>query len=124
MILPKVNNISNNASQASVEQIEIKDFEPNLDRVEVFEANKEDIKAVNHDNKDLYSPTSTPLMWSSELYVKELMSMKRRLEILEEKRWYEGKKVNEIVEFKSKLEGENKSLKEQISSMQVKMEIG
>jgi hypothetical protein len=56
--------------------------------------------------------------------VKELMSMKRRLEILEEKRWYEGKKVNEIVEFKRKLEGENKSLKEQISGMQVKMEIG
>ena len=52
------------------------------------------------------------------------MSMKRRLEILEEKRWDEGNKVNEIVlEFKSKLEGENKSLKEQISSMQVKMEI-
>jgi len=51
--------------------------------------------------------------------------MKRRLEILEEKRWDEGNKVNEIVlEFKSKLEGEKKSLKEQISSMQVKMEIG
>jgi hypothetical protein len=57
------------------------------------------------------------LMWSSKLYVKELMSMKRRLEILEEKRWYKGNKVNEIVEFKRKLAGENKALKEQISSM-------
>ena len=32
--------------------------------------------------------------------------MKRRLEILEEKIWYEGNKVNEIVELKRKLEGE------------------
>jgi hypothetical protein len=124
MILPKVNNISSKASHASVEQIEIKDLKPNLDKAEVFEANKEDRKAVNHDKKDLYSPTSTPLMWPFELYVKELMSMKRRLEILEEKRWYEGNEVNEIDEFKSKLKGENKALKEQISSMQVKMEIG
>jgi hypothetical protein len=65
MILPQVNSISSKASQASVEQIEIKDLEPNLDRAEVLEENKEDRKAVNHDNKDLYSPTSTPLMWSS-----------------------------------------------------------
>ena len=50
--------------------------------------------------------------------------MKRRLETLEEKRWYEGNKVNNIVEFKSKLEGENKTLKEQISSMQSKIEMG
>ena len=63
-------------------------------------------------------------MWSSELYVKELMNMKRRLEILEEKRWYEGNKVNKIVEFKSKLEGENKTLNEQTSSMQGKIEVG
>ena len=123
MILSKVNNISSKASQVSVKKIEIKDLEPNLDRAEVLEENKEDRKAVNHDNKDLYSPTSTPLMWSSELYVKEVMSMKRRPGILEEKRWYEGNKVNEIVKFKSKLEGENKALKEQMSSMQVKMEI-
>jgi len=99
MILLKVNNISNKASQASVEQIEIKDLEPNLDRGEVFKENKEDQKTVNHGNKDLYSPTSTPLIWSSDLYVKEIMSMKKRLKILEEKRWYEGNKVNEIVEF-------------------------
>jgi hypothetical protein len=111
MILPKVNNISNKASQANVEQIEIKDLKPNLDKEEVLEANKKDRKAVNNDNKDLYSPTSTPLMWSSKLYVKEIMSMKRGLEILEEKRWYEGNKVNKFVEFKSKLEGENKALK-------------
>jgi len=70
MILSKVNNISSKAPQASVEQIEIKDLKLELDRAEVFEANKEDKKVVNHDNKYLYSPTSTPLMWSSELYVK------------------------------------------------------
>jgi hypothetical protein len=51
------------------------------------------------------------------------MSMKISLKILEEKKWDEGNKVNKIVEFKSKLEGENKSLKEKISSMQIKMEI-
>ena len=49
------------------------------------------------------------------------MSMKMRLETLEEKRWYEGNKVNTIVEFNSILEEENKALKEQISSMQGKM---
>lgn len=51
-------------------------------------------------------------MWSSELYVEEHTSMKRRLENLEVKRWYEGNKVNEIVEFKGILERENKGLKE------------
>ncbi len=95
-----------------------------MNESDVFVTNIEDSKSYNHDNKDLYSSTSTPLMWSYELYVKELMSMKRRLETLEEKRWYEGNKVNEIVEFKNKLEGENKALKEQISSKQVIMEIG
>jgi hypothetical protein len=124
MILPKVNNISNKASQTSVKKIEIMDLEPNLDKAEVFEANKDDIKVVNHDTKDLYSPTSTPLMWSSKLYVKELMSMKMTLKILEDKRWHEGNKVNKIIEFKRQLEGENKALNEQISSMHVKMEIG
>jgi hypothetical protein len=35
-----------------------------------------------------------------------------------------GNKVNKIFEFKRKIEGENKSLKEQISSMPIKVEIG
>ena len=95
-----------------------------MNKSDVSVTNIEGNKADNHDNKDLYSPTSTPLMWSSELYVKELMNMKRTLEILEEKRWYEGNKVNEIVELKSKFEGENKTLKEQISSIQGKIEMG
>jgi hypothetical protein len=34
MILSKVNNIFGKASQANMEQIEIKDLEPNLDKVE------------------------------------------------------------------------------------------
>ena len=32
-----------------------------------------------------YSPTSSPLLWSSETYVNDLMDMKRRVEDLEEK---------------------------------------
>jgi hypothetical protein len=33
----------------------------------------------------LYSPTSTPLIWSPDLYVQELLNAKRRLEVLEAK---------------------------------------
>jgi hypothetical protein len=33
----------------------------------------------------LYSPTSTPLTWSPDLYVQELLNAKRRLEVLEVK---------------------------------------
>ena len=112
-------------SHTRVKQIEnFKDLEASLNKLDVSVTNIEGSKEDNHDNKDLYNLTSTPLMWSSELYVKELMSMKRRLETLKEKRWYEGNKVSKIVEFKSRLEEENKSLKEQISSMQGKIEMG
>ena len=92
-------------------------MEASLNKSNVYVTNIEGSKEDKNYNKDIYSPTSTPLMWSSELYVKELMNMKRRLEILEEKRWYEGNKVNTIVEFKSILEEENKALKEQIANM-------
>ena len=37
------------------------------------------------DDYALYSPTSTPLTWSSDLYVKELLNAKQRLEVLEAK---------------------------------------
>ena len=125
MILPKMNSLSSKASHTRVKQIEnFKDLEASLNKSDVSVTNIEGSKVDNHDNKDLYSPISTPSMWSSELYVKELMNMKRRLEILEEKRWYEGNKLNKIVEFKSRLEEENKALKEQISSMQGKIELG
>jgi len=45
-------------------------------------------KKINKRNKNkeesiIYSPTSTPLTWSSNLYVQELMKVKTRLEILE-----------------------------------------
>jgi hypothetical protein len=33
----------------------------------------------------VYCPTSTPLTWSSDLYVQELLNAKRRLEVLEVK---------------------------------------
>jgi len=35
------------------------------------------------DDYALYSPTSTPLTWSSNLYVQELLNAKRILEVLE-----------------------------------------
>ena len=38
------------------------------------------------DDSTLYSPTSTPLTWSSDLYVKELLNEKQRLEVLEAKK--------------------------------------
>ena len=37
------------------------------------------------DNYALYSPTSTPVTWSSDLYVKELLNVKERLEVVEAK---------------------------------------
>jgi hypothetical protein len=37
------------------------------------------------DDYALYSPTSTPLTWSSDLYVKELLKVKKRLEVVEAK---------------------------------------
>ena len=105
MILPKMNSLSSKASHTRVMQIEnFKDMEASLNKSYVSMTNIDGSKADNHDNKDPYSPTSTPLMCSSKLYVKKIMNMKMRLKILEEKRWYEGNKVNEFVEFKSKLE--------------------
>ena len=35
------------------------------------------------DDSSLYSPTSTPLTWSSDIYVKELLNVKKRLEVVE-----------------------------------------
>jgi hypothetical protein len=37
------------------------------------------------DDYALYSPTSTPLTWSSDLYVKEQLNVKERLEVVEAK---------------------------------------
>ena len=97
----KVNNISSKVSQTNVEQIEIiKDLKSNLNKAQVFTANKEDIKVNNHDKKDIYSPTSTPLMWSYELYVKEPMSMKRRLKILEDKTKFLSSRENQREKIK------------------------
>ena len=39
----------------------------------------------NKEESIMYSPTTTPLTWSSNLYVQELMKGRARLEILEAK---------------------------------------
>ena len=47
--------------------------------------NKSKGKGKFIDDSALYSPTSTPLTWSSDLYVKELLNVKKRLEVVEAK---------------------------------------
>ena len=47
--------------------------------------NKSKGKGKVIDDYALYSPTSTPLTWSSDIYVKELLNVKERLEEIEAK---------------------------------------
>ena len=47
--------------------------------------NKSRGKGKVSDEYALYSPTSTPLTWSSDLYVRELLNVKERLEAVEAK---------------------------------------
>jgi hypothetical protein len=47
--------------------------------------NKSKDKGKVIDDYALYCPTSTPLTWSSDLYVKELLKVKERLEVVEAK---------------------------------------
>ena len=45
-----------------------------------------DNRAKGRNDYTLYNPTSTPLTWSSDLYVQELLNAKGRLEALEDKK--------------------------------------
>ena len=47
--------------------------------------NKSKGKGKVIDDYALYSPTSTPMTWSSDIYVKELLNVKERLEVVEAK---------------------------------------
>lgn len=68
-----------------------------------------------------YSPTTTPLMWSSDLYVNELMKVKKRPQSLEARGLYEDTKMKEFMDANWQLSRENKFLKEEISRLHISM---
>lgn len=53
--------------------------------MQTYVNNKSKGKGEVIDDYALYSPTSTPLLWSSDLYVTELLNVKLRLEVVEAK---------------------------------------
>jgi hypothetical protein len=70
------------------------------------------------DDYALYSPTSTPLTWSSDLYVKELLKVKERLEVVEAKELERDCTIHRIIAENQDLAENNKVLKEQVSLLQ------
>ncbi|XP_057864982.2 uncharacterized protein LOC131072736 [Cryptomeria japonica] len=73
---------------------------------------------------DQYSPNSTPLTWPSDLYVHELMDLKRRIEGLEVLEQLKFNKWQEVMETNHKITIENKSLKEEIANLQANLKTG
>ena len=67
------------------------------------------------DDSALYSPTSTPLTWSSDLYVKELLNANQRLEVLEAKGKERDHKTHIIMTENKALAEINKISKEQVA---------
>jgi len=67
------------------------------------------------DDSALYNPTSTPLTWSFDLYVKELLNAKQRLEVLEAKERERDHKIHIIIAENKALAKSNKVLKEQVA---------
>ena len=67
------------------------------------------------DDSALYSPTSTPLTWSFDLYVKELLNAKQRLEVLEAKEQERDHKIHIITTENKALVESNKVLKKQVA---------
>jgi hypothetical protein len=72
------------------------------------------------DNSDyaLYSPTYTPLTWSPDLYVQELLNAKRRLEVLEVKEHERDRKIQLLTVENQGLTKNNKVLKGQVTLLQ------
>jgi hypothetical protein len=64
------------------------------------------------DDYALYSPTSTPLTWSSDLYVKEPLKVKQRLEVVETKELERDCTIHRITAENRALVESNKVLKE------------
>jgi hypothetical protein len=64
------------------------------------------------DDYALYSPTSPPLTWSSNLYVKELLKVKQRLEVVETKELERDCTIHRITAENRDLVESKKVLKE------------
>ena len=75
---------------------------------------------MTKDNNDyaLYSPTSTPLTWSPDLYVQELLNAKRRVEVLEVKEHERDLKIHLLIVENWGLAENNKVLKGQVTLLQ------
>lgn len=67
------------------------------------------------DDSAFYSPSSTPLTWSSDLYVQGLLQAKRRLEILECQEQERDHKIHDLTVANQTLTESNKFLKEQLA---------
>jgi hypothetical protein len=87
-------------------------------------SNKPPLQRCNSNrNKDsgdyvLYSPTSTPLTWSSDLYVQELLNAKRRLEVLEVKGHERDLQIQLLTIENRDLTKNNKVLIERVTMLQ------
>ena len=86
--------------------------------------NKSKGKGKVSDEYALYSPTSTPLTWSSDLYVRELLNVKERLEVVEAKALERDCTIHIITTENQALAESNKVLKEQVSLLQEALRIG
>jgi len=86
--------------------------------------NKSKGKRKVSDEYALYSPTSTPLTWSSDLYVRELLNVKERLEVVEAKALERDCTIHIITAENQALAESNKVLKEQVSLLQEALRIG
>ena len=72
----------------------------------------------------LYSPTSTPLTWSSDLYVQELLNIKRRVEVLEVKEHERDLKIHLLAVENQRLPECNKVLNGQVTLLQEAILVG
>ena len=72
----------------------------------------------------LYSPTSTPHPWSSDLYVQELLNIKRRVEVLEVKEHERDLKIHLLTVENQCLAEFNKVLKGQATLFQEAILVG
>lgn len=78
----------------------------------------------NKEESTIYSPTSTSLTWSSNLFVQELMKARARLKILEAKEQERDHKISEITLANRFLMEGNRILKEQVAMLQATLETG
>jgi hypothetical protein len=87
-------------------------------------SNKPPLQRCNSNrNKDsgdhvLYNPTSTPLTWSSDLYVQELLNAKRRLEVLEVKGHERDLQIQLLTVEYQDLTENNKGLTKRVKMLQ------